>query len=114
MVQFSYMMLKLYGKGNFTVESELARQTFKQQASEKLLAVKNVLGHMDTMYWRCDPQNWSAGTNYIQLTKLLQGHIENEVDMNDISTCRQVFLFCILNARMFYLLILYMHACFTC
>jgi len=87
MVQFSYMMLRLYGKGNFTLESEMAKRNFQTQAAEKLLAVKSILPHMDQRYWKCDPPQANVGLTYQQL-HLLQGHIENEVDMNDISTCR--------------------------
>ena len=31
MIQFSYMMLKLYNKGNFTLEEDLARRSFESQ-----------------------------------------------------------------------------------
>ena len=87
MVQFSYMMLKLYERGNFTLESELARKNFESQATEKLFAVKSILPHMKKTYWRCDPNQNNEGLTFLQI-QLLQGHIENEVDMNDISTCR--------------------------
>ena len=40
MIQFSYMILRLYGQGNFTMETELARRKFETQANEKLIAVK--------------------------------------------------------------------------
>ncbi len=52
MMQFSYMMLRLYGRGNFTLESELARRSFEGQATDKLVAVKGVLPEMSTEYWR--------------------------------------------------------------
>jgi len=87
MIQFSYMMLRLYGRGNFTLESDMAKRSFESQATEKLLAVKSILPHMDKMLWSCDPNIQNEHLTYEKLT-LLQGHIENEVDMNDISTCR--------------------------
>ena len=102
------MMLRLYGRGNFTLESEMARRNFEAQATEKLLAVKSILPHMDQMLWRCDPNVQNEHLTYEKLTMLqvkvevtypifktdktvahcFQGHIENEVDMNDLSSCR--------------------------
>ena len=72
MVQFSYMMLKLFNKGNFTIESDLARQTFKKRTTEKLVAVKNILPHMSTTYWRCDSKIQNLGVTYLKLDQLLQ------------------------------------------
>ncbi len=46
------MMLRLYGRGNFTLEAELAQRTFQQQATDKLVAVKGVLPNMDKDFWR--------------------------------------------------------------
>lgn len=36
---------------------------------------------------KCDPNGFIKGVNYDQFTRLLQGHIENEVDMSYSSTC---------------------------
>jgi len=72
MVQFSYMMLKLYNRGNFTLESELARRSFEGQATDKLWAVKNVLPKMSQDYWRCDAERQREGQTYVRITNLLQ------------------------------------------
>ena len=88
MIQFSYMMLKLYNKGNFTLESDLARKNFESQATAKLLAVKGVLPNMSRVYWRCDPDNYQENVNYVRVTELLQGIVENEVDMSSLSSCK--------------------------
>ena len=42
MIQFSYMILRLYDQGNFTMETELARRKFETQANEKLIALKGI------------------------------------------------------------------------
>jgi hypothetical protein len=72
MMQFSYMMLRLYGRGNFTLESDLARRTFETQAGEKLLAAKAVLEGLSRDYYRCDPPKHVEGKTYVQMTQLLQ------------------------------------------
>jgi len=88
MLQFSYMMLRIYEKGNFTVESNAAKEKFEQQATEKMNSIKQVLPTMSKDLMRCDPKNHKEGETYLEITKLLQGYIENEVDMNDRMTCK--------------------------
>merc|ERR1712013_750934 len=88
MLQFSYMMLRIYEKGNFTVESNAAKEKFEQQATEKMDSIKQVLPTMSKDLLRCDPKDHKEGETYFEITKLLQGYIENEVDMNDRMTCK--------------------------
>jgi len=88
MLQFSYMMLKIYGKGNFTAEAEEAKNKFEQQATEKMNSIKMVLPAMSRQYHKCDPKEPKEGETYLQVTKLLQGYIENEVDMNPTQNCK--------------------------
>lgn len=82
-------MLRLYGKGNFTVESDLARKSFESQATEKLLAVKKILPELSREYWKCDPLTRQIeDETYVRMTNLLQGFMENEVDMNPSKSCK--------------------------
>ena len=52
MIQFSYMILRLYDQGNFTMETELARRKFETQANEKLIALKGIYGISKPDYFR--------------------------------------------------------------
>eukprot|EP00090_Calanus_glacialis_P044576 TRINITY_DN7968_c0_g1_i1.p1 TRINITY_DN7968_c0_g1~~TRINITY_DN7968_c0_g1_i1.p1 ORF type:complete len:702 (-),score=219.95 TRINITY_DN7968_c0_g1_i1:63-2168(-) len=88
MLQFSYMMLRIYEKGNFSVESTAAKEKFEQQATEKMNSIKLVLPNMSREFMKCDPPQHKQGETYLEITKLLQGYIENEVDMNDRMTCK--------------------------
>jgi len=88
MLQFSYMMLRIYEKGNFSVESNAAKEKFEQQATEKMNSIKLVLPTMSREFMKCDPTVHKEGETYLEITKLLQGYIENEVDMNDRMTCK--------------------------
>ena len=72
MIQFSYMMLRIYNRGNFTLEEDLARRSFETQAAEKLLAVKSILPNLSREYWRCDPVRHREGSTYVKMTQLLQ------------------------------------------
>eukprot|EP00092_Neocalanus_flemingeri_P076472 GFUD01094862.1.p1 GENE.GFUD01094862.1~~GFUD01094862.1.p1 ORF type:complete len:410 (+),score=110.70 GFUD01094862.1:1242-2471(+) len=51
-------------------------------------SIKLVLPTMSREFMRCDPPKHKQGETYLEITKLLQGYIENEVDMNDRMTCK--------------------------
>uniref|UniRef100_U5EP73 Putative secreted protein n=1 Tax=Corethrella appendiculata TaxID=1370023 RepID=U5EP73_9DIPT len=89
MMQFSWMLLKTYGKGNFTKESELMRNNFEDRIEKTQAILQKVMERSDRDIWRCDPNKFIENENYLQITRLLQGYIENEVDMNSDSTCRE-------------------------
>ena len=72
MIQFSYMIMKLYNQGNFTLETELAKQKFESQATEKLQALQEILPFMSRSYWKCDPDQHEEGETFVRVTKLLQ------------------------------------------
>lgn len=46
-----------------------------------------VLPRMSKTYHKCDPTEHKEGETFYQITKLLQGYIENEVDMNTRQSC---------------------------
>lgn len=88
-MQFSYIMLNLYKRGDFTLESDLSFKSFQDQSTDKLLAVKGILQNMDRDYWKCDPASHQEGQTFVRMTQLLQGIIENEVDLNPSKSCKQ-------------------------
>ncbi|KAG5678259.1 hypothetical protein PVAND_007951 [Polypedilum vanderplanki] len=87
MMQFSYMLLKTYGRGNYTQESLLMRKNFEKRAAKSQELMQKVMERSDRILWRCDPNTHSEGSTYLQITKLLQGYIENEVDLNRDAGC---------------------------
>ncbi|XP_053678808.1 uncharacterized protein LOC128729178 [Anopheles nili] len=91
MMQFSYMLLKTQGKGNFTVESAERREQLQARLNRTQQLLQSVLRQASGEYWRCDPDRGGhrENTTYVQFTRLLQGYIENEVDMSADSTCRE-------------------------
>ena len=50
--------------------------------------MKGVLPNMNREYWRCDPKQHQEGKTYVKMTELLQGVIENEVDLNNRASCK--------------------------
>lgn len=75
--------------GNFTVESELAKSKYEERTMEKINAVREAMSEADRSVYKCDPKQYVEGVNYVKLTKLLQGYIENEVNLNKYGTCRE-------------------------
>ncbi|XP_013164309.1 PREDICTED: uncharacterized protein LOC106115465 isoform X3 [Papilio xuthus] len=88
MMQFSWMLLRIYGKGNFTQEASLTRQRYGERSARTATAAKAALAMARRDVYRCDPPVHKEGETYAEVTRLLQGYIENEVDMNTEGTCR--------------------------
>ncbi|XP_059609555.1 uncharacterized protein LOC132256957 isoform X2 [Phlebotomus argentipes] len=89
MMQFCWMLLKTFGKGNYTQEPQLMRQRFENRTEKTQELVQRVLERADREVWRCDPDVHIEGETYEQFTRLLQGYVENEVDMNTDGTCKE-------------------------
>lgn len=67
MVQFSYMLLKLYDKGNFRRESELAKQRYEERDEATVKAIQSAMKNASRDFWKCDPKKHLAGINYINV-----------------------------------------------
>ena len=72
MLQFSYMMLNVADKGNYTAEAEQAKRMFAAESQEKMKDMTSVLGQMSVEYRKCEPDQHVAGETYLEVTKLLQ------------------------------------------
>ncbi|XP_063707840.1 uncharacterized protein LOC134836578 isoform X2 [Culicoides brevitarsis] len=89
MMQFSWMLLKTYGKGNFAKEAEIMKNQFNERTNQTQTLLKRVMERADRSVWRCDPTHHVSGETYEEITRLLQGYIENEVDLNADGTCME-------------------------
>ncbi|XP_011558082.3 uncharacterized protein LOC105388803 isoform X2 [Plutella xylostella] len=89
MMQFSWMLLRIYGKGNFTQEASLTRQRYSERSTQTAAAARAALAMASRDLHRCDPPAHVEGQTYAEVTRLLQGYIENEVDMNPDGTCKE-------------------------
>uniref|UniRef100_T1H5L1 Uncharacterized protein n=1 Tax=Megaselia scalaris TaxID=36166 RepID=T1H5L1_MEGSC len=43
--------------------------------------------HQELLYIRMKNSHWELGVNYDQLTRVVQGYIVNEVNINEVYTC---------------------------
>uniref|UniRef100_A0A1B6C7S2 Uncharacterized protein n=1 Tax=Clastoptera arizonana TaxID=38151 RepID=A0A1B6C7S2_9HEMI len=89
MMEFSWMLLRLYNKGEFTVESKLMRERYMERMTNQVKSIKEALKLADQSYWKCDPKKHVEGETYVQLTRLLQGYLQNEIDMNPKQSCSE-------------------------
>ncbi|KRT84564.1 hypothetical protein AMK59_354, partial [Oryctes borbonicus] len=89
MIQFAYTLLALYKVGSYATESQLAREKFINRSLEAAEEMKKAMDVASTHFWRCDPERYVKGENYLEITQLLQGYIQNEVDLNPDGTCRE-------------------------
>lgn len=87
MIQFSYMLLKTYNMGNFTEEANIMKNEYEKRSNRTQKAVIEVLKIASREYRKCDPDKPKAGETYLQITNLLQGYIQNEVDLNPEKSC---------------------------
>ncbi|CAH1638020.1 unnamed protein product [Spodoptera littoralis] len=88
MMQFSWMLLRIYGRGNFTQEASLTRQRYSERTGQTATAARAALAMSKRDLYRCDPAVHTSAT-YAEVTRLLQGYVENEVDMNSDGTCKE-------------------------
>lgn len=65
------------------------RERFNERTLRTQELLRKVMERTDRSVWRCDPSNHVEGETFIAITRLLQGYIENEVDMNTDNTCRE-------------------------
>lgn len=89
MMQFSYMLLKLYGKGNYTKEAQLMRDRYEERTVQSVNSIKKAMEKSSREFWKCDPPKHISGTTYVEVTQLLQGYVQNEVDLNPKGTCSE-------------------------
>ncbi|XP_045448290.1 uncharacterized protein LOC123656677 [Melitaea cinxia] len=89
MMQFSWMLLRIYDRGNYTEEAHLTRLRYAERTARIAAAVKSSLVSADRGIYRCDPEQHILGETYDEVTRLLQGFVGNEVDMNPDGTCKE-------------------------
>ncbi|EFN73534.1 hypothetical protein EAG_09552 [Camponotus floridanus] len=90
MIQFSYMLLRLFNEGNnFNEEIQTLKNQYGIRMSETLRAVKVAMAFAPRDLWRCDPSVHKLDKTYTELEQLFQGFIVNEVDLNNENTCKE-------------------------
>ena len=61
---------------------------FEKRTERTLKSLRETMKRSSRIVWTCDPEKLVKGKTYDEVTRLLQGYIENEVDLNNDETCR--------------------------
>lgn len=72
MVQFSYVMFKVYGRDSLSMESDLAKRKYNTNTAYKISFAKEILQKVSSDFWLCDAKRPLEGQTYIRMTQLLQ------------------------------------------
>ncbi|KAH8252256.1 hypothetical protein KR038_000526, partial [Drosophila bunnanda] len=90
MMEYSWMALRQLRQGNFTQELQLMREHHQKRLAKAKQVLRQVMSKSGRVYWRCDPsgqeQHVEEGS-YSRVTRLLQGFVENEINLSEDQTC---------------------------
>ncbi|XP_059061470.1 uncharacterized protein LOC131854373 [Achroia grisella] len=89
MMQFSWMLKMIFETGDVTAVALKARGDFVRGTNMTANETRIALSHAKSDLYRCDPIRHTQGESYDEVTRLLQGYIENEVDMTKDNSCAE-------------------------
>ncbi|XP_039151576.1 uncharacterized protein LOC120285054 isoform X2 [Drosophila simulans] len=87
LVEWSWLLLRKFGRGGSIEEEQASRAAYKRRTEGTLPKIKVLMSQAERSVWRCDPQEHQSGVTYEEVTRLLQGYVENEVDLNSDGAC---------------------------
>jgi hypothetical protein len=70
-------------------KASLVRKDYEKKIMKSLDVASDIFDRTSRDLWRCDPDTFIEGENYLQITRLLQGQLENEKDLNGERSCTQ-------------------------
>ncbi len=111
LLQLSYMFLTVYGHYDYSPQAQEVRFRFNQRMSTMQMRVVELLADSRTDVWMCDPDvyhklgcfffvltlqnfptqrsNQFLGHTDNQITRFVQGYMDNEANFNEKNSCRQ-------------------------
>ncbi|XP_076270248.1 uncharacterized protein LOC143202526 [Rhynchophorus ferrugineus] len=88
MTQFVYLMKCVEeGRGNNNDLALINKYQFKKRVNETMTVIRGAMELVSVDLWKCDPKHHVKGKTYDEFTRLIQGHVQNEADMNSDRTC---------------------------
>ncbi|KAH8414600.1 hypothetical protein KR215_009918 [Drosophila sulfurigaster] len=88
MIEYALLIQRVSGQNNL-IETNKVRLNYKNIIENALDSVIKAMQKADRVVWRCDPEEHKHNVTYDEVTRLLQGYIENEVDLNSEGSCAQ-------------------------
>ncbi|XP_060651516.1 uncharacterized protein LOC132788201 [Drosophila nasuta] len=89
LIEYSMMIQKASGNDNFIIEKNTVRENYNEITKNGINSLKNLLDNANRHLWRCDPTENIPNVTYDVVTRLLQGYIENEMNLNNGASCFQ-------------------------
>lgn len=89
--QLSHMFNTVYEVRNSVTAAENLRRIFQQRGARAQERVRSLLAVASREVWVCDPDDplQSGAGASAQVTRLLQGYVDNEVNLNEINDCKK-------------------------
>lgn len=84
--QYAYIMKELQSTDASQLDISLKKRTKFEKFTAELIGLWSVKEHSSQLR-RCEPINYIEDENFGKITGLLQGHIENEADLNSKRSC---------------------------
>ncbi|XP_066151755.1 uncharacterized protein [Euwallacea fornicatus] len=88
MQQFAYLGNLIWEKGANDDLSIGVRKRYEQRTTHVINGLALAMKQPQDI-WKCDPETFILGKTYDAFTRLLQGVIQNEVDINSYRTCKR-------------------------
>ncbi|KAH8310365.1 hypothetical protein KR044_000989, partial [Drosophila immigrans] len=89
LIEYLLLIRRVSGQGNFFTETNRVRVNYKNISESALDTLINTMQQADRVLWRCDPDKHAHKVTYDEVTRLLQGYVENEVDLSNDESCSQ-------------------------
>ncbi|XP_062124578.1 uncharacterized protein LOC133837734 isoform X2 [Drosophila sulfurigaster albostrigata] len=89
LIEYSFLILKISRQGNFTKSMNKVRLNYQNVSENALDTLQSTMEKADRVIWRCDPEKHIPNVTYDEVTRVLQGYVENEVDLSNDESCSE-------------------------
>ncbi|KAH8414601.1 hypothetical protein KR215_009920 [Drosophila sulfurigaster] len=89
LAEYSLLIRRIYEDENLKTETNMIRDNYNSISEEALETLKTTMEKADRVIWRCDPDKHVHNVTYDEVTRLLQGYVENEVDLSNDESCSE-------------------------
>ncbi|KAH8312100.1 hypothetical protein KR044_009410 [Drosophila immigrans] len=89
LMEYSLLIRRVFGQDTFMTETNKVRLNYNNISEDAKDTLITTMKKADRVLWRCDPEKHVHKVTYEEVTRLLQGFVENEVDLNNDESCSQ-------------------------
>ncbi|XP_062124579.1 uncharacterized protein LOC133837735 [Drosophila sulfurigaster albostrigata] len=89
LIEYSLLLRRIDGQRDLMEETNKVRAKYKNMIENSLNLLEETMQKADRDMWRCDPHELHYNVTYDEVTRLLQGFIVNEVDLNSDGSCSE-------------------------